>query len=250
MFTVAHRDAARERVLAMAEADGRVVAAAVVGSLVSGGDAWSDIDLTFAVDDAVPITAVLDDWTGRVVADLDAVVLFDLPAGPTVYRVFLLPGGLQVDLSFTPAAEFGAGGPRFRLLFGAERVQRTPAPVATAELFGWAAVYVREARACVERGRLWQAEHAVNAVRDNALSIACARRGLPARFGRGFDDLPAEVLAGFDAAHVRERSRDALLNALSAATEGLLREAADAVPASARVAPRLRALLDGGDAWR
>ena len=244
MFSTAERDAARDNIVAMARSDDRIVAAAVVGSLVTGGDRWSDVDLTFAVADAAPVSDVLDDWTRRVAGDLDAVVLFDLPAGPTVYRVFLLPGGLQVDLSFTPAAQFGAGGPRFQLIFGEERAHRSPAPAPAGELFGWAVAYVREARACIERGRPWQAEHSINAVRDNALSIACARRGLPARFGRGFDDLPADVLAGFDAAHAASLSRDSLLAALTAATEGLLRESDEVVPIAAHVAPRLRALLD------
>jgi len=244
VFTTADRDAARDHVLDMAHEDARIVAAAAIGSLVDGGDRWSDIDLTFAVDDDVAVSAVLDDWTHHLAADLDAVVLFDLPAGPIIYRVFLLPDGLQMDLSFTPAAQFGAGGPRFRLLFGEERAHRPPAPAPVDDLFGWAAVYVREARACIERGRLWQAEHAVNAVRENALSIACARRGLPARFGRGFDDLPAGVLAAFDAARVRTLSRDALLGALRVATERLLDESADVVPAAQRVASSLRALLD------
>ena len=43
---------------------------------------------------------------------------WDLRSGPTVYRVFLLPGGLELDVAVTPAAEFGAHGPKFRLLFG------------------------------------------------------------------------------------------------------------------------------------
>jgi hypothetical protein len=34
-----------------------------------------------------------------------AVHLFDLPFLSSLYRVFLLPGSLQVDLSFTPAAD-------------------------------------------------------------------------------------------------------------------------------------------------
>lgn len=244
MFTIAERDAAGDHVLAMARQDARIVAAAAIGSLVTGGDRWSDIDLTFAVDDAVPVSAVLDDWTRRLTADLDAVVLFDLPAAPLIYRVFLLPRGLQIDLSFTPAAQFGAGGPRFRLLFGEERAHRTPTPAPLHDLYGWAAVFVREARACIERGRLWQAEHAINAIRDNTLSIACARRGLPARFGRGFDDLPADLLGSFDAARVRTLSRDTLLAALSVATELLIAESADVVSAADRVAPRLRHMLD------
>jgi hypothetical protein len=46
------------------------------------------------------------------------VQLADLEAGPTIYRVFLLPDALQFDLSMTPAAEFRPAGPKFQLLFG------------------------------------------------------------------------------------------------------------------------------------
>lgn len=71
MFSVEDRDAARDHVLGMAEADARVVAGAVVGSLAHGsGDRWSDLDLTFAVADATSIADVLEDWTRRLVADL------------------------------------------------------------------------------------------------------------------------------------------------------------------------------------
>ena len=56
MFTVEQRNALRERVLRLGEADDRVVAGAVVGSLaVDGGDRFSDVDLTFAVADQVPV---------------------------------------------------------------------------------------------------------------------------------------------------------------------------------------------------
>jgi hypothetical protein len=51
MFTVEQRDALRERVLRLAEADDRAVAGAVVGSLAvdGGGDRFSDLDLTLAL---------------------------------------------------------------------------------------------------------------------------------------------------------------------------------------------------------
>lgn len=52
-----------------------------------------------------------------------------------------------------------------------------------------------DAGACIERGRRWQAEHYVGAVRDHALSLACLRAGLPTAQARGYDDLPAEILA-------------------------------------------------------
>ncbi|HEY7032656.1 MAG TPA: hypothetical protein VH482_15040, partial [Thermomicrobiales bacterium] len=118
MFRVEDRERVREVVVEKARRDPRVVAAAAVGSSASGGDRWSDLDLTFGVADGVPVEAVLADWTRAVVDQFEAAVLFDLPVGSTIYRVFLLPGALQVDLSFGPAAEFGARGPRFRLLFG------------------------------------------------------------------------------------------------------------------------------------
>src|SRR5439155_18116634 len=119
MFTVEQRDALRERVLQLAEEDERVIAGSAVGSLaVDGGDRFSDLDLTFGIADHVPVADVLDEWTRKLIDELDAVQLADLERGPTTYRVFLLPDLLQFDLSMTPAAQFRPAGPRFRLLFG------------------------------------------------------------------------------------------------------------------------------------
>src|SRR6476660_8757062 len=119
MFTISYRNRIRDRVLQLADTDTRVVAGAVVGSLaLTEGDRWSDLDLTFAVADSVPLQAVLGDWTRTLVAEFDAMHLFDLPSCTSIYRVFLLPGCLQFDLSFTPAASFGATSPKFKLLFG------------------------------------------------------------------------------------------------------------------------------------
>ena len=176
-----------------------------MGSLaVDGGDRFSDLDLTFGIADHVPVADVLDDWTRTLLEELDAVHLADLERGPTTYRVFLLPDALQLDLSMTPAARFRPAGPRFRLLFGetAAGEPELPAPPEAGDLFGWGVIYALHARACIERGRVWQAEHYVGAVRDHALSLACLREGLPAVQARGYDDLPAETLARFEAAHV------------------------------------------------
>ena len=118
MFTVDQRDAARARMLQLAEEDERVVAGAAVGSLAVGsGDRFSDLDLTFATADGVPVAQVLDDWTRTVAEELDAIQLAELEAGPTVYRVFLLPEALQFDLSMTSAPEFRPAGPKFQLRF-------------------------------------------------------------------------------------------------------------------------------------
>jgi hypothetical protein len=215
----------------MAEEDERVVAGAAVGSLaVDRGDRFSDLDLTFGIADPVPVGDVLDDWTRTLIEELDAVHLADLERGPTTYRVFLLPDALQFDLSMTPAARFRPAGPRFRLLFGetvAGEPEGSPPPVA-GDLFGWGVIYALHARACIERGRVWQAEHYVGAVRDHALSLACLRQGLPAVQARGYDDLPAETLARFEAAHVGAVEPGALRAALAASVHALMCAGTDA----------------------
>lgn len=247
MFSLADRDRVRDHVLQLAEADPRVVAGAVVGSLAHGdGDRWSDLDLTFAVADDVPVSDVLEEWSRNLTAEFEAAHLFDLPSGPSLYRVFFLPGCLQLDLSFTPASKFGAAGPEFRLLFGraVERPHAQPPPAR--ELFGYAVHHALRARSCIERGRTWQAEYWISGTRDYALSLACRRRGLPASHGRGFDDLEPEVTAGFQGALVTALDREALLRSLGAAIEGLLREADEVSELAAKVGPQLRELGLGG----
>jgi hypothetical protein len=202
------------------------VAGAVVGSLArTAGDRWSDLDLTFAVSDGVPVGVVLSDWTRPVVAEFAATRLFDLPAGTSIYRVFLVPELLQFDLSFTPAADFGAIGPDFRLLFGTAVQKPHLEPPSVSQLFGYAVHHALRARFCIERARFWNAEYWISAARDHALSIACVRLGLPAYYGRGVDDLPADVRTGFDSSLVTSFARAELLRALERVIEGLLVEA-------------------------
>jgi hypothetical protein len=245
VFTVEQRDALRERLLRLAKEDERVVAGAAVGSLaVDGGDRFSDLDLTFGVSEHARVADVLADWTRTLVDELDAVHLTDLERDPTIYRVFLLPDALQFDLSLTPAARFRPAGPRFRLLFGetAGDLEASRPPLA-GDLFGWGVIYALHARACIERGRLWQAEHYVGAVRDHALSLACLREGLPAVQARGYDELSADTLARLDDAHVGAVEPDALRKALAASVRALLREGAEArLPHVETVAQRLAEL--------
>jgi predicted nucleotidyltransferase len=254
VFTVEQRDALRERVLRLAEKDERVVAGAVVGSLaLGGGDRFSDLDLTFSIADHVPVPDVLDEWTRTLVDELDAVHLVDLERGSTIYRVFLLRDALQFDLSMTPAKEFRPAGPRFRLLFGetvpAEPTPPTtpavgsiiiPTPAVPEDLFGWGVIYALHARACIERGRVWQAEHYVGAVRDHALSLACLREGSVPVQARGYDDLSTETLAQFEDTHVGALEPSTLRTALAASVHALMREGANArLPHADTVAQRL-----------
>jgi hypothetical protein len=258
VFTVEQRDALVERMRGFAQADERVVAGAVVGSLaVDGGDRFSDVDMTFAVAGHAGVADVLDDWTSGLIDELDAVPLVDLQRGPTTYRVFLLPDALQLDLSMTPVARFHPAGPRFRLLFGETAAEefREPGPPAPANLFidtpaadrdvfGWGVVYALHARACIQRGRVWQAEHYVGAVRDHALSLACLREGLPPAQARSYDDLSSETLVQLRDAHVGAVEPAALRAALAAAVRALAHEGVEAgLPHARVVADRLAELL-------
>jgi hypothetical protein len=260
MFTVEQRDALRERVLELAEQDARIVAGALVGSIaVDAGDRYSDLDLTFGVADDSSVADVLEGWTRTLCDDLGAVRLVDLERGPTVYRVFLLPDALQLDLSMTPADRFRPAGPRFRLLFGetaAGEVDDVDAhgsagagdlfistPAKAWDIFGWGVVYALHARACIERGRAWQAEHYVAAVRDHALSLACLREGRTAVQARGYDDLTAETLARSVGTHVGGLEPSALRAALAASVLSLVAEGSEAsLPNAGIVAERLAEL--------
>jgi hypothetical protein len=240
VFTVAERDAVRDRVLALAADDSRVVAAAVVGSLALGpGDEWSDLDLTFAVAEGVPVADVIEVWTGHV-GELGGVVLFDLPAGSTIYRVFLLPGCLQVDLSFTPQAEFAPASPNWRLLFGDAREPAHPLPPPVVQVVGHATLFAVHTHASISRGRLWQAEHWITRVRDEALALASRRHGLRGSDYRGVDELPPDLLERAVATRVGVLETSELGRALRAAVELLLTEAGDE---AAHVEARLRELV-------
>jgi hypothetical protein len=243
VFTPEERDRVQEGLVEMAREDGRVVAAAVVGAAArGGGDRWSDVDLTFGLADGVGTADVVRDWTSDLGARFAAVHLFDLPFLASLYRVFLLPGGLQVDLSFTPAAEFGAFGPQFALLFGSavERpfVEASPAR----HLMGMGVHHAVRARICLERGRTWQAQHWIGGARDQALSAACRVRGLPAGNGRGYDDLPAGVLDAFEGTLARSLDPAELARALGRVVGSLLAVARDVPEVPAGLDEHLRQL--------
>lgn len=243
MFTMVDRNRVRDRVLRLAQEDTRVVAGAVVGSLaLAEGDRWSDLDLTFAVADDLSPFDVLEDWTRVLVSEFKAAQLFDLPSGASIYRVFLLPGCLQFDLSFTRASQFGAIGPRFKLLFGSAVAKAQIEPARGQELFGYAVHHAVRARVCIERGRYWQAEYWVSAARDYALSLACRRRGLSSSYGRGFDELPSDIRERLSKALPTSLQPDDLLAALRVTVEALLKEANGSE--ELKVAPILRELLE------
>ena len=149
------------------------------------------------------------------------------------------PARLQVDLSFTPAAEFGARGPRFQLIFG-EAVERPWTPPPPPEhIFGQGVHHAVRAHICIERGKFFQAEYWLHEVRNEALALACSRLGLEVRHGGGFDKLPASVHDAFAGSLVCSVTEAELRRALAIATSGLLNEAAHFPTIDKRVRPML-----------
>jgi predicted nucleotidyltransferase len=225
VYSAQEREKLREALVAAAHADDRIGAAAIFGSGAQGvEDSWSDVDLAFRVADPKRLGETLNAWTELVYGDYGAVHHVDLTSGETVYRVFLLGNTLQVDLAFSPDAEFGAHGPKFRLLFGAAEEQPQSPPPSAAYLIGFGWLYALHARSAIERGRSWQAEFMISGVRDQVLALACLRHGLPAEQGRGVDRLPRAVTAQLESALVRSLDRDELKRAFRLATTGLLDE--------------------------
>ena len=242
MFSPEKRERLRDDLLAAASRDPRISGGAITGSAALDKlDRWSDIDLAFGVGDPAQLAGVLSDWTERMYREHDAQHHMDVTAEAWIYRVFLLRSTLQVDLAFVPAAEFGARAPSFRLVFGAAAEPRHGAPPTAESLIGWAWLYALHARSSIARGKLWQAEFMVSSMRDQVLSLACVRHGLPAREGRGLDRLPAEVTRPLAEALVRRLDREELQRAFAVVARSF---AAEIVPADAALGERLGPVLD------
>ena len=225
MFTPEQRGQLRTDLLERAANDPRISAAAITGSAAADReDIWSDIDLAFGVADAAEVQRVLTDWTALMYDQHGALHHLDVMAGAWIYRVFLLPTTLQVDLAFVPAVEFRALGPNFRLLFGRENEPRHAPPQSPGDLIGLGWLYALHARSCIARRKLWQAEYMISGIRDHALALACIRYGLPSVHGRGIDQLPREVAAQFRESLVRRLDSDELSRAFQVVTLRLLSE--------------------------
>lgn len=247
MFRPEFRESVRDHVLRLARSDPRIIAGAAIGSDATGAsDRWSDLDLTFGLQEGILPTDVLNEWTSNLERNFDAIPLFDLPSRTTLYRVFLMPGNLQVDLSMTPGS-VADYGPRFKLLFGTRVTREHSPPRPPREAIGYAVHHAVRARYSIERGRLWQAEYWISGVRDEALALASLRRGLEAYHGREWDRLPSDLLESARDALVRSLDRTELMRALGCAIALLLREAKESAEFPTQLEPRLRSLAVTGE---
>jgi hypothetical protein len=196
VFSSQEREQIRWGLVAAAKADSRIGGAAHLGSAALGlEDRWSDIDLALSLVPGADLNQVLVDWTTRLYRDYAAVANYDVSRGDILYRVFLLENTLQVDLSFWPATELRAIGPKFSLIFGAAG-ESVPEPVPDSkDLIGLAWLYALHVRSSIARSRLLQAEHMLSGMRDNVLALICKRYGVASVQGRGLDDLPEQQRA-------------------------------------------------------
>jgi hypothetical protein len=225
MFTPEQRAGIRSGLLEYAASDPRISGAAITGSVAAGReDRWSDIDLAFGVVDETEMPNVLSDWTARMYDRHLALHHLDVRSGAWIYRVFLLPGTLQVDLAFVSAGEFRALAPTFRLMSGKANEPLHAPPPSPAELIGMGWLYAIHARTSIARGSLWQAVYMINGIRDHALALACLRHDLPTAHARGTDRLPAEVTAPFEGSLVRQLDSADLSRAFRVVVDGLLSE--------------------------
>ena len=242
MYTAGERADLRNALLDLARADPRITGAAITGSAsVDREDAWSDIDLAFGVRSAAEIPAALADLTAHMYARYGALHQVDVLREPWIYRVFILPSTLQVDLAFAPADAFRARARSFRLVFGAAQEPAHVPPPAAEELIGFAWLYALHARSSIARNKGWQAEYMISNVRDHVLALACLRFGLPAAEGRGMDALPADITTPLRDALVPSLDPLELMRAMAVAVRALVREIDAVDPA---LAARLGGVLD------
>jgi len=242
MFTPDERDRVRDRLLLLARSDAGLSGAAITGSGAAGtADAWSDIDLAFGVPgDLAP---VIERWTGILADEFAAVHHWDLPFESSVYRVFLLPGWLEVDIGFVPASAFRPRGPQWGLAFG-EALDALPgSSPPTGELAGRAWHHALHAQVAIERDRRWQAEHWIGALRAQVIALACLRYGFEPSYAKGAHLLPPELTGPLEGTLVRSLDEAELRRTLGAAVTALAEELGRSDPAlAAKLAPMLRSL--------
>ena len=221
MFTIEFREYIHERILEFAKADKRISQAALVGSTSETPDRWSDLDITFGVSSKSNIEDVLRDWTSHFEFVFNGVSLFDITYKSSVYMVFILPGGLQVDISFTPESDFGPHGPRFRLLYGNVNKRILHEEPDPKRMFGMAVHHLLRTRVCLERRKIWQAEYWLSSARNEFLSIICINHKLPYSNGKGYDKMPKEVVDSFTPAFPKSLNGIELCMALKILIENI-----------------------------
>jgi predicted nucleotidyltransferase len=232
IFTPSDRDAALARAIELLEADPRVEAAVVTGSLGAGrADRWSDFDLVAVIAADADCGEVAADWEAMAYREWPVAHHYATEFGSTLVRGFLLRNGLLADLAFTPIGDFAAWAP-VRVAFDrtgaatkiAEAWQAwTPTPDWRGES-AFAAHDVLHACSAANRGRRWQALYFLQRIRTRTLSLASERHGLDSDDLAHVDQLPAAEVDAVLGTLVTDLETPTLLQAIDRATRAFLDE--------------------------
>ena len=232
IFTASDRDATLARVLELLEADPRIEAAVITGSLGRDqADRWSDFDLDAVVADGAECEEVAAEWVEWLYRELPVAHHYETAFGTSLVRGFLLSNGLLADLGFTPSADFSVWAP-VRVAF--DRTGKATAAAAAMEPWsptpdwrgeaGFAFHDVLHACTAANRGRPWQALYYLQRVRTRTLALASERHGFESDEFRHVDDLPPSERDPLLATLVTELDRASLLRAIEIATRAFLAE--------------------------
>ena len=231
MFTEQERAEIVTLVAGLLKDDPEVEAVALVGSLVRGGDRWSDVDLDVVVADRADVDRVAGKWVARMYGQLPVLHHLEQQIGPFLIRGFLLRNMLEVDVAFIrPDSSFtiptlllhdrsGVGA----AVLAATTSQRLDRPDYANEAgFMW--LDVLHAVTAVRRLRSWQAAWYVERIRNRAFVLASSRHGHDPESFKHVDDLPSDERVPLEAALIRSLGRSDLLDAIEASTRGVLAE--------------------------
>ena len=248
LFTAEERERTTEEVSRLLSGDPSVEGVLVVGSLAEEPDRWSDIDLAAVVTDDADCDAVAADWVRRLYEALPVLHHFETAFGDNRVRGFLLANLLELDIAFTPAAQFSVWGPAASLFDRSGRIEAAigapaewePNPPDWASEAGFAWHDVLHSCTALRRGRPWQALWYAQRVRNRTLGLDQERRGFYAEFQDYADDLPPEELVPLEATLVDSLDPDTLLRAIELTTKAFIAELSRGAP---ELAARLEAPL-------
>ena len=252
IFSPSDRDAALARTLELLEADRRVEAAVVTGSLGAGrADRWSDFDVAVVVADGESCEGVATDWVALIYHEWPVAHHYETSFGTTLVRGFLLVSGLVADLAFTPRADFAVWA-QVRVAFdragaaaraAAAPQSWSPEPDWRGEAgFAWHDVV--HACTAANRSRHWQSLFYLQRIRNRTLSLASERHGYDADEFAQVDELPGQERDPLLGSLVAELDRSSLLTAVDVATRAFLDELRRGDPELAdRLAPPLLAFV-------
>ena len=185
MFTASDRDATLARAIELLQADPRIEAALVTGSIGRGeADRWSDFDLAAVVADGQSAEKVAADWDAISYREWPVAHHYETAFGTTLVRGYLLENGLLADLAFIPVADLSVWAP-VTVAFdrggsvtakAKNRQAWSPSPDWRGEA-GFAFHDVLHACVAANRGRGWQSLFYLQRIRTRTLALASERHG-------------------------------------------------------------------------